>query len=84
VLWDGSWKFVFNGFDYDELYDLESDPGETRNLAGEAQHRDRVRAMMEAVWRRVRDTGDETLRRSQYYSMRFAAVGPGIVPPEGG
>jgi arylsulfatase A-like enzyme len=28
------WKFVYNGYDYDELYDLESDPGEVRNLLG--------------------------------------------------
>lgn len=27
------WKYVYNGFDYDELYDLKSDPHETRNLA---------------------------------------------------
>ena len=27
------WKYVYNGFDYDELYDLKNDPGETRNLA---------------------------------------------------
>lgn len=27
------WKYVYNGFDYDELYDLKNDPHETRNLA---------------------------------------------------
>jgi arylsulfatase A-like enzyme len=27
------YKYVYNGFDYDELYDLRADPGETRNLA---------------------------------------------------
>ena len=27
------WKYVYNGFDYDELYDLKNDPYETRNLA---------------------------------------------------
>jgi arylsulfatase A-like enzyme len=27
------WKYVYNGFDYDELYDLRSDPHEMRNLA---------------------------------------------------
>lgn len=26
-------KYVFNGFDIDEMYDLESDPGELHNLA---------------------------------------------------
>jgi arylsulfatase A-like enzyme len=27
------WKYVYNGFDYDELYDLKNDPHEIRNLA---------------------------------------------------
>ncbi len=27
------WKYVFNGFDWDELYDLRSDPHEQHNLA---------------------------------------------------
>ena len=30
---DGRYKFVFNGFDYDELYDLQEDPHEMHNLA---------------------------------------------------
>ena len=30
-----SGKLVFNGFDFDELYDLDADLGETHNLAGE-------------------------------------------------
>jgi arylsulfatase A-like enzyme len=27
------YKYVYNGFDYDELYDLKADPHETKNLA---------------------------------------------------
>jgi arylsulfatase A-like enzyme len=27
------WKYVYNGFDYDELYDLQRDPYEMQNLA---------------------------------------------------
>ena len=32
------WKYVFNGFDFDELYDLEADPEEVTNLIDEHQH----------------------------------------------
>ncbi len=32
---DGRWKYVFNAMDVDELYDLESDPGELHNRIGE-------------------------------------------------
>ncbi len=38
----------------DQLYDLESDPGETKNLA--AQHPERVQAMA-ARLRSIRDVG---------------------------
>lgn len=39
------WKYVYNGFDYDELYDLRNDPHEMRNLAFPDLHakRERVR-----------------------------------------
>ncbi len=76
VLWDGPWKFVFNGFDFDELYDLDSDPDESVNLAGEPEHQERCRSMMKAVWDRVRDTGDRTLLETHYFSMRLGIVGP--------
>jgi arylsulfatase A-like enzyme len=33
IVRDRNWKYVFNGFDYDELYDLRSDPHEMVNLA---------------------------------------------------
>jgi arylsulfatase A-like enzyme len=39
------WKLTLCIGDQGELYDLNSDPGETRNLFDLAEHRDRVRAM---------------------------------------
>lgn len=75
VLWDGPWKFVFNGFDFDELYHLENDPGESVNLADDPAHQDRCRAMMKAIWDRVRETGDRTLLETHYFSMRLGIVG---------
>jgi len=76
VYWQAGWKFVFNGFDYDELYDLAADPHEMRNLAADPAHQERVRSMMTQIWRRIDQTADRTLREAQYYSMRFPAVGP--------
>jgi arylsulfatase A-like enzyme len=32
------YKYVFNGFDYDELYDLRDDPAELHNLIDEPAH----------------------------------------------
>ena len=70
------WKFVFNGFDFDELYNLADDPWELTNIAALPEHADRVRNMMRGMWRRMHETGDTTLLNTHYHSMRFAAVGP--------
>ena len=78
ILWRGNWKLVFNGFDFDELYDLETDPHEMDNRITDPSQRQRIESMMAEIWRRVRDTGDRTVRESHYYSMRFACVGPEI------
>lgn len=76
ILWQGDWKFVFNGFDFDELYNLADDPDESKNLAADPAQQDRVESMMGEIWRRIRETGDRTLAETHYFSMRIGAVGP--------
>ena len=76
VLWQDEWKFVFNGFDFDELYNVKAAPWEMENLIDRPEHADRIREMMAGIWRRMHETGDTTLLNSHYHSMRFAAVGP--------
>lgn len=76
IWWEGDYKFVFNGFDFDELYDLRSDPGETTNLARDPEQRERIEAMMKQVWREVRETGDRAIEETHYFSMRMGVVGP--------
>ena len=76
VLWRGPWKFVFNGFDYDELYNLDEDPHELRNLGGNPAYRGVMRDMMSKAWRMMHDTDDRALLETHYSPMRFAAVGP--------
>jgi len=76
VLWHGPWKFVFNGFDEDELYNLNEDPGELRNLAGDPAYAARVRELMALVWGYINRSNDRALMGTHYLPMRFAAVGP--------
>lgn len=80
VLWQDDWKLVWNGFDFDELYDLASDPGEMCNLADLPEHRARRNAMMSRIWDYIRETGDESLLRSGYPPLRLAEVGPEYRP----
>jgi len=82
ILWDGPWKFALNGFDFDELYNLEDDPYEMKNLARDPAHQDRVRHMMKEIWRRIRDTGDHSLFNSHYPILRLAPYGPDILEEE--
>lgn len=81
VLWRGRWKYVFNGFDVDELYDLEADPYELRNLAADPANAEVLAAMTARMWRVVRETGDRTLGDAQYGMFRFFPVGPNAGRP---
>jgi choline-sulfatase len=81
IWWEDNWKFVFNGFDIDELYDLERDPYEQNNLAADPAHADRLQHMMRQVWKMIRDTGDRSLWQSQYPGIRLAACGPESIQP---
>ena len=76
ILWRGRWKYVFNGFAEDELYDLVADPFEGTNLAADPVHAETLRAMAARLWGIVRDTDDRTLGDAQYGMFRFAPVGP--------
>jgi arylsulfatase A-like enzyme len=78
VIWDGAWKFVWNGFDYDELYNLENDPYELKNLAADPAYRERLRHMTGIAWRIAGETGEERFfTHYSYPTLRFAPFGPG-------
>jgi len=79
ILWDGPWKFAFNGFDFDELYNLDDDPSEMKNLVDDPVCQDRVRDMMTQIWERIRDTDDHSLFNSHYPILRLALYGPDIL-----
>jgi len=77
IVWRGRYKYVFNGFDEDELYDLEADPHELVNLARRPEAQGTLRELAAEMWRLARDTGDDTLYEAEYGMFRFAPVGPG-------
>ncbi|MFW5858210.1 MAG: choline-sulfatase, partial [Planctomycetota bacterium] len=73
--WDGPWKFVFNGFDFDELYHLDEDPYELDNRVDDPACRERLKAMTRRMWATAEATGDHSLRNSNYPILRVAACG---------
>ena len=46
---DDNWKYIFSPGDYDELYDLNSDPGEIRNLVKAKQAQEKLAEMRTAM-----------------------------------
>ncbi len=76
VLWRDNYKYVFNGFDEDELYDLTTDPHEMRNLAHNPSYQPELEEMAGRMWEIARHTGDFNMYQAQYGMFRFAPVGP--------
>jgi arylsulfatase A-like enzyme len=76
IVWRDNFKYVFNGFADDELYDLAADPSEQRNLAPDPAFAPVLAGMAARMWQIVHHTGDANLAQAQYGMFRFAPVGP--------
>ena len=68
------WKYVFNGFDRDELYDLHADPDETVNLADRAAYEGVKREMCRRMWRFAEREADTAV--NPYITVGLAPYGP--------
>jgi arylsulfatase A-like enzyme len=74
AVWTREWKYVFNGFDFDELYHLSEDPHELRNLADDPAYDDVKRRMCRHLWRFAREQDDSMI--NQYITVGLAPYGP--------
>jgi arylsulfatase A-like enzyme len=54
---DENWKYIWNRFDIDELYNLKTDPGEMRNVANRPEHQNRIAQMRQQIAEMVCRTG---------------------------
>lgn len=78
ILWDGDWKLVWNGFDFDELYNLREDPQELVNRIDDPTADGHLRRLMALAWEKVKTFDDHPIGRSNYAILRLAAYGPEI------
>jgi arylsulfatase A-like enzyme len=76
ILWDGPWKLIFNGFDFDELYNLDSDPNELTNLIDDPATTPIAQKLFARLWSIVHATGDHALANMDYQALRIAPYGP--------
>ncbi len=68
------WKYVYNGFDFDELYDLENDPDEVKNLASDPEYDYIVKSLMGRIWRFAYEHKDSCV--NSYITVSLAPYGP--------
>jgi arylsulfatase A-like enzyme len=70
------YKYVYNGFDYDELYDLEHDPHEMKNIADRPECEQIKRDMVKRMWKNLYKEQDTVI--NPYITVALAPYGPGI------
>jgi arylsulfatase A-like enzyme len=63
-------KYVFNGFDFDELYDLEADPHELHNAIDDEDYRAARDTMRALLWERMERHGDP-YAQNRYGAARY-------------
>jgi arylsulfatase A-like enzyme len=68
------YKYVYNGFDFDELYDLRNDPGETVNLSEREEFREIKRDLVGRMWRFAGEQDDIIF--NPYATTALAPWGP--------
>ncbi len=76
IVWKNNYKYVFNGFDYDEFYDLNVDPLEMRNEINNPQYHDLIVELCDLMQQVIVETNDTTMNETQYFTVRIAPVGP--------
>ncbi len=68
------WKYVYNGFDYDELYDLVNDPLEMHNIINDPLHQNKIKELCTKMWKFAKDRNDNCI--NSYIMVGFAPYGP--------
>lgn len=68
------YKYVFNGFDFDELYDLRVDPHEMLNVSDQPDYQDIKYQLVQEMWR-FADANDDFIL-NPYPMVALAPWGP--------
>ncbi len=70
------YKYTFNGFDQDELYDLAADPYEMTNRAEDADYQEIKKDLCRRLWQFAYEQGDSMI--NPYITVGLAPWGPGV------
>ena len=69
-----SHKYVYNGFDFDELYDLEKDPLEMVNVVDKPEYQEVKRELVRKMWHFAAQEQDMIF--NPYGTVALAPWGP--------
>jgi len=69
-----TFKYVFNGFDFDEFYDLQNDPHEMINLAEQPNYQDAKHELVRKMWQFAAQ--EEDIIFNPYGTVALAPWGP--------
>ena len=75
-IWTKDLKYVYNPFDYDELYDLRKDPDEMVNLSDSPVYRDAKLDLVRRMWRFAHEQDDGLAISGTYITVSLAPEGP--------
>jgi arylsulfatase A-like enzyme len=68
------YKYVYNGFDFDELYDLRRDPHELENLADQQEYQEIKHELVRKMWRFA--AREDDIIFNPYGTVALAPWGP--------
>ena len=69
-------KLVYNGFDYDELYNLQNDPHEMENIIDDPDYAPVVKELYTKLWAFAKENEDNCI--NPYIMVGLARYGPGV------
>lgn len=75
-------KYVFNGFDFDEFYDLEHDPAEMTNRIHDPSYEEERRALIQHLWRFAEREEDSIF--NPYGTVALLPYGPALALGDAG
>ncbi len=70
------WKYIYNGFDFDELYDLKNDPDQMHNLADKDEYDVIQKELSIMLWKFAYEHKDVCI--NPYVMVSLAKYGPGV------
>ncbi len=69
-------KYIYNGFDFDELYDLVQDPHELTNVSDRPEYQDIKQDLVRRMW--LTALAEKDIISNPYATVAMAPWGPGI------